>query len=221
LHPLKLRLILADGRTRGSRRVKQESVKGSLVVGAVVAARRLRDRGRITPEVLEARLSRGALELVDEKINISAWYPVAAFCELIELSWETEGGRDPAFLEHQGAVSADRLFESGRYQQLDFAERARKVDSREQLIRQARLITTITGTFYDFLEVGVSLSDDGLSIVYDNASAFRDSLVHTTVGFKNQINVRQGSKRRWTGERIRSDAVRFDLPLPARLREPE
>lgn len=194
-----------------------ESVKGSLVMGAVVAARRLRDRGTISPEALEARLSKGALELVDQKIEIARWYPIADFCELIDLNWEIDGKRDPGYLERQGAASADRLFDSGRYQQLEFAERSGKVETREKLIRQSKLITTITGTFYNFLSVDVVLEPSQLTIVYGNAVAFRDPLLHTTVGFMNQINVRQGSRRRWTGERTRPDEVRFSLPLPERL----
>ncbi len=194
-----------------------ESVKGSLVVGAAVAARRLRDAGRVSPDALEARLSAGALDLVDRKIEVARWYPVAAFCELIELAWEVDGRREVAYLERQGAESANRLFETKRYQQLEFAERSRRVASREQLIRQTRLITTITGTFYDFLEVSVALETDGLCIVYGNAGAFGEPLVHTSVGFMNQINRRQGSERVWTGERVRPDEVRFRMPLPERL----
>jgi hypothetical protein len=194
-----------------------EQVKGALVVGAVIAARRLREGGHLSPEVLEARLSKQALELIDHKVEVARWYPVQPFCELIDLGWEVVGKRDPAYLEKAGAVSADQLFDSNRYQQLEFAQRAAKVQTRKQLIRQARLITTITGTFYDFLDVRVALDTDTLTIVYGNASAFGDPLVHTTVGFKNQINVRQGSKMRWSGQRTRPDEVRFTMPIPKRL----
>jgi hypothetical protein len=197
-----------------------EGVKGSLVLGAAVAARRLRDRGRVSAESLEARLSAPALELVDQKIEMARWYPIGAFCELIELAWEVEGRRQTSYLERQGAASADRLFDSNRYQQLEFAERSGKVETQQQLIRQARLIATVTGTFYDFLEVDVKLESDGLCIAYRNARAFGDPLIHTTVGFMNQVNVRQGSKRRWTGSRTRPEEVRFHMRLPKRLTDP-
>jgi len=194
-----------------------ESVKGTLLLGAVVGARRIRDRLGIAPESLEARLSAEALALLDRKIEVARWYPVRAFCELVDWGWEVEGRRDPAYLEQQGAASADRLFDSNRYQQLEYAERAGRVDSRDQLVRQSRRITTILGAFYDFLRVEVAVADDGLEIVYENAAAFGDPLIHTTVGFKNQVNRRQGSKIRWTGARIRPDAVSFRMPLPKRL----
>jgi hypothetical protein len=195
------------------------NVKGALVIGAVVAARRLRESGRLSPEVLEARLSKAALELIDTKIEVARWYPVESFCELIDLGWEVIGKRDPAYLEKAGAVSADQLFDSNRYQQLDFAQRAAKVQTRKQLIRQARLITTITGTFYDFLAVRVALDTDALNIIYGNAAEFADALIHTTIGFKNQINVRQGSKMRWSGRRTMPDEICFRMPIPKRLGE--
>lgn len=203
----------------GGHTVASESVKGVLVVGAVVGARRARDRLQISPEAMAARLSGEALGLVDQKIDVARWYPVRAFGELIDWAWEMDGHREPGYLERQGAISADRLFDSKRYQQLDYAERAGSVESRAQLVRQSRLITTILGTFYNFLETEVTVTADALEIVYGNAEAFGDPLVHTTIGFKNQINVRQGSKRRWTGARIRPDAVRFRMALPARLAE--
>ena len=194
-----------------------ESVKGSLLLGAVVTARRLRDRGLVSPEALEARLSREALELVGRKIEIALWYPVRAFCELLDLDWEVSGARDPAYLERQGAASANRLFDAGHYQQLDYAERSARAETREGLVRQARLIATVTASFYDFLRFEVALEPRKLCIVYGNASAFGLPLVHASVGFLDQINARQGSSRRWTAERTRPDEVRFRLPLPSRL----
>lgn len=194
-----------------------ESVKGSLLVGAVVSVRRLRDRGVLPVEAIEARLPAEAIELLDAKIEIARWYPVSAFCDLLDLDWEVSGRREPGYLERQGAVSADRMFDSKMYQQLDFAERAGKVSNRRGLTRQSKLITTITGTFYNFLTFDVALDADRLVVSYGNAKAFREPLLHTTVGFMDQINARQGSSRRWAGERVREDLVRFTMTLPERF----
>jgi len=201
----------------GARASRPDSVKGSLMLGAVVAVRRLRSRGAIAPETVEARLSPEAVALLDQKIEISRWYPMVPFCELVDLDWEISGQNEPAYLETQGAASADRLFESGLYQQLDFAERSGKVESREKLVRQSRLITTITGTLYDFLTFEVDLGPTSLEIVFGKAERFSDGLMHTTVGFMNRINERQGSKRRWLGRRDAPDRVRFSMQLPSRL----
>ena len=200
--------------------MRTPSVKGSLMLGAVVTVRRLRDKGLVSAEALAARLSQEANSLLDQKIEISRWYPVAAFCALIDLDWEIAGHRAPEYLERQGAVTADRLFDAKIYQQLEFAERSGKVESREALVRASKLITTVTGTFYDFLTFGVRVSNDELEVVYGSASAFGEPLIHTTIGFLNQINQRQGSKRTWRGRREGDDRVVFTMELPERFAEP-
>jgi hypothetical protein len=96
----------------------EPSVKGSLMLGAVVSVRRHRKQGRISAEQLTARLSGPALELIDQKIDIGRWYPVKHFTELLELDWEVGASRDPGYMRSQGEQAANRLFDSGIYQQL-------------------------------------------------------------------------------------------------------
>jgi hypothetical protein len=206
--------------TPSSRSQQQPSAKGTLVLGAAVSVRRLRERGAIAADALEARLSGPALELLDQKINIAGWYPVQAFCELMDLHWEVGGRRDPQFMRDEGARSADRLFDSGIYQQLQFAEKAERVQHREDLARQSRLISSITGSLYNFLEISVLLDEkrpDELQICYANAALFNEALRISTEGFMNRINHRQNSTRRWTSERVAPDRVVFRMPLPGRL----
>jgi len=197
--------------------MSEECAKGTLILGAAVAVRRHRDAGRVSAAELAEALSPEAIAILDERIDISRWYPIRVLCELIELDWRVAGHNDPGYLERQGALTADRLFDSRLYQQLDYAERSGRVDSRRSLERQSRLITTITGTLYDFLTFEVKLSGDSLEIEYGQARSFSDALVHTTVGFMSQINERQGSKRRWTGRRVAPDRVAFRLELPDRF----
>jgi hypothetical protein len=195
------------------------SVKGSLMLGAVVSVRRHRKQGRISAEQLAARLCGPALELVDQKIDIGRWYPIKLFTELLDLDWEVGSSRDPDYMRRQGQQAADRLFDSGIYQQLAYAERADRVFSARQLERQAKLITTITGTLYNFLrfEVRVRPEAGALEIVYANAGLFSEALRHSTEGFMNQINHRQRSKLCWSSRRERADMVVFTLPIPSRL----
>jgi hypothetical protein len=157
--------------------------------------------------------------MLDRKIDLAAWYPIGIFCELIDFDWDVAGHGQPSYLERQGSVTADRLFSSGTYQQLEFAERSGKVETVRSLERQSKLISTITCALYSFLTFEVTIQPSALRIVYRNASAFGDALIHTTVGFMNQINHRQGSKRRWSGRRISRDEVQFDMELPARFTE--
>jgi hypothetical protein len=199
---------------------RDPSVKGSLVLGAVVTVRRHRTHGRISADQLAARLGGAALELVDQKIDIGRWYPVKTFTELLDLDWEVGSRRDPDYMRRQGEQAADRLFASGIYQQLSFAERADRVASAQDLKRQSKLITTITGSLYDFLRFEVRLreeQDAALEIVFANAALFSEALRHSTEGFMNKINDRQGSAHRWLSRREQPDVVVFTLPLPSRF----
>jgi hypothetical protein len=197
----------------------ESSVKGSLMLGAVVTVRRHRKEGRITPEQLKARLSRGTLEMLEVKVDIARWYPIQIFCELLDLDWEFGGRKDPDYMRKAGEQAAERLFRSGIYQQLSYAERVERVRARDALIRQSKLITTITGTLYNFLEFEVRLDDKGeeLQIHYGNAAVFSEALRYTTEGFMNQINKRQKSSAQWASKRVRPDLVVFTLRLPQRL----
>jgi hypothetical protein len=200
--------------------MESSCAKGSIVVGAVVSLRHLRSSGRIADEQLAARLSRAALELLEQKIEIGRWYPMRAFAELVEFEWDVIAGRDPEYARASGAKGARRLFASRRYQQLDFAQRAGKADSREALVRQSKLITTITSMLYNFLEVTVGIDParpNDLQVVYANAAEFTEPLRYTSEGFMNEINAIQRSSRRWTSERTAPDRVVFRLAIPSRL----
>lgn len=194
------------------------SAKGSVVLGAVASLRSARKQGRVSQEQLSARLSGAALTLLDEKIEVGRWYPMAAFSELVELEWELTG-RDAEYTRQAGAKSADRMFDSGIYQQLDYAERVDRAEDSAGLLRQAKLITTVTAALYSFLKTSVRLSPEGdqLEITYSNAAAFCEPLRLSTEGYMNRINERQGSARRWTSERTRPDEIVFRMKLPKRL----
>lgn len=171
-------------------------------------------------EQLAARLGGVALDLVDQKIDIGRWYPMAAFTELLDADWEIGSRRDPAYMRKQGEHAADRLFDSKIYQQLSYAESGKRAMSAAELRRSAKLITTINGSLYNFLQFEVRIAEgrgDALEIVYSNAAHFSEALRHSTEGFMNQINVRQGSSHRWLSRRDKPDVIVFTLPLPSRL----
>jgi hypothetical protein len=206
--------------TPAMERAIDSSVKGSLVLGAVVTVRRHRKQGRVTADQLSARLGGAALELVDQKIDIGRWYPVKVFTELLDVDWDLGSRRDPDYMRRQGEQAADRLFQSGIYQQLSYAERADRVSNAAELKRQSKLITTITGSLYNFLSFEVRIAEgrgDALEIVFSNAALFSEALRHSTEGFMNQINQRQGSSHRWLSRRDQPDVIVFTLPLPSRL----
>ena len=198
----------------------ESRAKGSIVLGVVAALRKLRRSGNIEDEQFSARLSGAALSLLGQKIEIGRWYPMAVFAELVDFEWEMAGARDPEYARQSGCKSAEILFQSGRYQQLEFARRAGKAESRDALIRRMKLITTITSTLYNYLEVSVGIDaarSNELQITYDNAAEFNEALRYSSEGFMNGINAIQGSSRRWTSERVAPDRVVFRLAIPTRL----
>jgi len=198
----------------------ESSVKGTIVLGVVASLRKLRKSGQLAREQLSARLSAPALELLEQKIEPPRWYPMPVFRELVEFEWDVVAKRDPAYARKSGELSAERQFESGRYQQMDFAKRAKKAETSSALLLQARLITTVTSAFYNFLQTSVGIDParpDRLEIVYANSADFPEPLRYATEGFMNQINQRQGSARRWQSERTTPDRILFWMELPARL----
>ena len=99
--------------------------KGSIVVGAVASLRHLRSSGRITERAAGGAPVRPRRSmLLEEKIDIGRWYPMSVFAELVDFEWDVVAGRDPEYARQSGAKGAQRLFQGGRYQQLDFAQRA-------------------------------------------------------------------------------------------------
>ena len=198
----------------------EPSAKGAIVMGAVASLRKLRRSGGLTDAQLAARLSRAALELLEQTIEIGLWYPMASFAELVEFEWEVAGKRSPDYARTSGAKTADRQFASGRYQQLEFVERTGRAESGSALLLQAKLITTITSAFYNFLQTRVSIGPTRpkrLEIVYANAAAFPEPLRYATEGFMNRINERQGSTRRWTSGRLAPDRIVYRMELPEHL----
>jgi len=97
------------------------SIKGSAIMVAVADLNRLVELGRISREELEVRLEAEDLKLLDEKMLVSAWYPVASYGRIAELLADLEagpGGRE-AYLIRRGRATANRLFEAGLYAQLE------------------------------------------------------------------------------------------------------
>jgi hypothetical protein len=198
----------------------EASAKGAIVMGVVAQLRKLRKAGRVTNDQLAARLSNAAFALLEQKIEVARWYPMPVFRELVDFEWELAGKRDPDYARGEGARSADLQFESGRYQQLDFAKRAGKAESSGAIVLQAKLIASLTAAFYNFLETSVGIDPENprrLQIVYANSAAFPDALRYATEGFMSRINERQGSPRRWHSERAAPDRIVFWMELPERL----
>lgn len=133
------------------------SVKGSILAGAVDDVVRLRDEGRVTPELLELRLEPRDIELLATKLNPAEWYPMASYGRLLALLGEAEGGSRDAYFRERGRANARRLMDAGLYQQLSFIERwteslpkgrAEGADLVWGFLKNLRLVVTLAKSIY-------------------------------------------------------------------------
>jgi hypothetical protein len=93
-------------------------VKGSAIESVVADVQRLVAEGRVSPEVLEARLEREDLELLEQKVVPALWYPMGSYGRLMEILFEHEGRRSHEYLVERGRRAAERIRASGLYAQL-------------------------------------------------------------------------------------------------------
>lgn len=194
--------------------MKIPSVKGVMLLPSVVVVRRLRDRGAI-PEARLEKLSSATRELLDERIEIAQWYPMDVFSELLEVDWEICGNRDPEYMRRSGERNAEAMTQAKRYQQLDYLERADRPESSTDILRQMRLTSSITLSYFNFTETTVQMHPDGphvLQIIYTNTDAFPESLRYSTEGFMNRLNRVRRSSKKWTSERVGNTIV-FSLAM--------
>ncbi len=189
-------------------------VKGSMLLGTVVSVRRLRDSGDLPIGIFEKALSEDTLALFDERIIITSWYPMWQFNELQVLSWEHISNRDPDKVREAGALSFKSMAKTGRYQQFEYAERAEKANSKADVLRDTRLITSIMSGYYNFLEVESRLDPEtsDLQIIYENAGLYIEPLRLSTEGFMTAVSRVRNGTTDWTSKRTAPDRIVFTLP---------
>jgi hypothetical protein len=166
------------------------SIKGSAIVAAVADVNRLVEAGRISREELEVRLEAEDLELLDEKIQVSGWYPVASYGRIADLLAELEAGTEgrEAYLMGRGRATADRLFEAGLYSQLErVKERVDNLDDAHVFDPyQVRLTLSLWGAMVNFtrwhFEPNPGDPESFTCEVFD-AAAFPEALRLSNAGF--------------------------------------
>lgn len=190
-------------------------VKGSLLVGAAVAVRRRLKTGEIEPADLERKLSAEALELIDAEISVSRWYPIRLMQELVDFDWQIGGSMAPEYQRQAGRRTALHFAKRGLYQQVEYAQSNRRADTRRDVLRQSRMVCTITASLYDFIEARTEMEGkDRLLVIFEGAKHFPDALRYSTEGFLDEIT--QRTRRRWTSERTTPDRIVFSLEIRPR-----
>lgn len=130
------------------------SIKGVLIASLVDDVRALLERRGPERERLEAHLSAGTLDLLEEKVEIGQWYPIEQYTELTEFLWSEEGSNRVEYLHQRGENALKRLMEAGLYQQIEYLKREDGAfhtrPSRDELLRGCRLVGSIMGALLNF-----------------------------------------------------------------------
>lgn len=166
-------------------------IKGTAIAEVVADVLRLLEEGRLDRAQLELRLEAADLALLDEKIQPALWYDNRCHARMTQLLRDVEGGGSDGYVKQRGAATAERLLESGLYQQLQLASgEAEASDDPAALRRAIRLLLTLSGAMYDFgswkLRPGDESSED-LFIDVHQAEALSEMNRLTAEGFIRRI----------------------------------
>jgi hypothetical protein len=181
------------------------SVKGSLFFIAQADLLGLIERGAISREELEVRLSPEQLDLVDAKVQVALWYPVRAFNAFIRITSEVGDRASPEALAATGRLSAEQLARSGLYPQL--AEGAGGGGP-----RAGRRLVTLASAFYNFMRWEYIAGKDPGHFTVDvtDAADWCEELRFISEGFIEVVSTRAtGRPVRVTSERRTPDHVIF------------
>lgn len=192
-------------------------IKGTALAQVVADVRRLRDAGRVSPAELEEQLEKVDRDLLDSEIQPALWYDNACHARLTALLCRVEGeGRD-AYVVGRGAETADRLLESGLYQQLRLAAGAAATDDPASFRRSIRLLLSLSGAMYDFGAWKLRRDDENAKVLHidvTDAAALTEMNRLTAEGFIGRIATRlQSLPPRISSAREGPDRVVYRIEL--------
>lgn len=182
-------------------------VKGTAIASVVEDVNRLVQEGRLTRDALEARLEAADLEVLDQKIVPALWYPIGTYGRFVQVLFEVEGQRDPAYLIERGRRAADRIRATGLYSQLsagrgDWGNRIGKI-----------LVSLGPAMFKDSVWTFHLLSTAGplrWRIEMDVTPDYPDLCRYSTQGFIDHLSQHYGEGRvRVTSERSSPTRITF------------
>ena len=122
------------------------------------AVRRLqahRDSGKLTDEVLEAKLEPEDLDMLEQRISPTLWYPIDAYDRVMDVLRETEGGMGDDWWVQYGAASAAEILDFRPIQALLRAARGFGPRAGTVLVRMSPLYFNFSKWRFD----GESLED--------------------------------------------------------------
>ncbi len=180
------------------------SIKGTAFQSVVDDVQQLLAAGRLSREELEARLTGEDLEILDAKVNPTAWYPIDTYDRAVEVLARKEAPlRTEEYLVERGLKAAERLAALGIYSQLD-------ATSEHMGVRVGKVIVTISRAIYNFTSFHYEPGTDGVSfsIRVEDAAAFPEAARFATQGFVEHVASRAaGYAMRVSSERPSHDVV--------------
>jgi hypothetical protein len=191
------------------------SIKGSVLERLVEDVNQLREQGRISSEDLEARLDPEDLELLDQKLMSAKWYPIDCYRRLTEVLLDIEGFGSKDFLHRRGQAVADRLIESGIYQQMErLKSRDTEAGSIGEFTRRAKLTASIYGAVFNFTSWKVMPDPEHaerVQIEVTEAADYPEVLRYSTEGFLCRMTQERGSDVKWFSERPEPGRIIFRM----------
>jgi len=182
-------------------------VKGALLAGVVQKLQELVEHGKLPRERLEARLEAQDLAILDAKLLLGAWYPVAAMGRIFDLLWEEVGPRQPEMPRERGRRTARQLAESGIYRQV-------QVSRGRQGQEFGQILTSLAGTMFNFMGWQYESEDGGRTsrIIVSEAADWPEVMRLACEGFiETLVAASGGHSVRVTSERKARDRVVFDV----------
>ncbi len=180
------------------------SIKGTAFQSVVDDVQRLLAAGRLSREELEAQLTGEDLEILDAKVNPTAWYPIDTYERAVDLLARKQAPlRTQEYLIERGALAAERLAELDIYSQLD-------ATAEHMGVRVGKMIVTLSRAIYNFTAFHFEPGTDGVSfsIRVEDAAAFPEAARFATQGFVEHVASRAaGYAIRVTSERPSHDVV--------------
>jgi hypothetical protein len=197
--------------------LKIPSIKGIAFKSVVEDVARLADGGRIAKEELKRILTHEDLDFLEQPILDSKWYPLASYQRMMRLLRDTEGKGKNAYLRGRGARTAQRLLDSGIYQQLRYAGRMATAKTREDAVGHVKLIATLWNGMFNVGDWRVYLDKDRLNefgIDIRDAEQIPDLALEAIAGFIDRIvRCNDVPTDDVTFKRLKPDVVRLKIIL--------
>jgi hypothetical protein len=196
------------------------SIKGSIFAFAAEDLAKLVSVGKVPAGDLARRLTAEDRAILDQPIQLTGWYPVAAYDRMLALLLEYEGHGSIAYLKERGVRSADRLIQAGIYAQMEYLNRVqvqKAADPQQRFQaygRDLRLLSTLSGSILNFSRWQPKPDPrhpDRYVIEVSEAEAYPELLCWTTDGWINRMASQHGDDELWRWKRVRPDLIVFEM----------